>query len=138
MPIIGYAMKRVGHIPIVPENIRSWVKALKLAAEKLKKGISVIIFPEGTRSEDGQVLPFKPGAIKITELTGEAIEVVPVTLVGTRNIQRKNSLILHAGEVKIILGKPLLVTPRLSKQEKEKMAKTLEKIIRETHASYVS
>ena len=133
VPIIGNAMRRVGHIPLVRENIRSGIVALKLAAQKLKEGASVIIFPEGTRSEDGKILPFKPGVIKITELTGRNTEILPITLIGTLDIQKKNELALHAGEVKVILGKPILVTIKQTRQEKEIIAYNLEKTVRNTY-----
>ncbi len=135
LPIIGYSMKHLGHIPVLRESVRSAATALRLASQNLKEGFSVLLFPEGTRSEDGEILPFKVGPIKIVELSKKNMEVVPITLVGSRNVQPKGRWMIKKAEVKIIIGSPLLVTKESAKNKKESIAtlKQLENIIRQTY-----
>ena len=138
VPIIGYAMRHLGHIPIDVNNVREAATSIKRAAQTLKEGFSILIFPEGTRSLDGKVLPFKFGAIKIVELSGIDVEVVPVTIVGTINIQKKDRLALRRAKITIVIGKPILVTAQVAKQRKNQgvLMEQLEENIRETHEQH--
>ncbi len=89
IPLLGSAMKRTGYISIDRGDPRKALKSVNTAAEKMRKGASVIIFPEGTRSDDGSVGPFKKGGFHLAIKSGNPI--VPVTLSNSLNIMPKGS-----------------------------------------------
>ena len=82
IPIFGRAMRNVGYISIDRSNRQSAFESLKLAADKIKSGVSVLIFPEGTRSLDGKIRPFKKGGFVMAIDSG--VPIVPVVITGTR------------------------------------------------------
>jgi 1-acyl-sn-glycerol-3-phosphate acyltransferase len=105
IPLFGWAMMSAEFIPINRENIREAMKALDKAAMKIKKGISFVIFPEGTRSKDGTVQDFKRGMFVLTE-KAEA-QIIPVSLSNTFNLMEYDSLRIKPGIVNLVIGKPL-------------------------------
>jgi 1-acyl-sn-glycerol-3-phosphate acyltransferase len=105
IPLIGWAMLAAEFVPINRENIREAMKALDKAAQKIKKGISFVIFPEGTRSTDGNTGEFKRGMFILTE-KAEA-QIIPVSLSNTFNLLSNNSLRVKPGNVNLVIGKPL-------------------------------
>jgi len=105
IPLLGYAMKKVGYIGIDRENPRAALRSLKEASEKLHQGISLLIFPEGTRSPDGSLLPFKKGGFKLAIKTGA--EIVPIGISGSAKIASKGRLRLRKGRFSIGFGSPI-------------------------------
>lgn len=105
LPILGKWNEMYGTVFIKRNNPREALRAIQEGAQRLKDGYSLVIFPEGTRSPDGHVLPFKAGALKLA-LKSEAL-IVPVTLVNTRNIMVKKSLKIRKADVKMIIGDPI-------------------------------
>jgi 1-acyl-sn-glycerol-3-phosphate acyltransferase len=105
IPLIGWAMLAAEFVPINRENIREAMKALDKTAHKIKKGISFVIFPEGTRSADGNTGEFKRGMFIVTE-KAEA-QIVPVSLSNTFNLLPQNSLRIKPGKVNLVIGKQL-------------------------------
>jgi 1-acyl-sn-glycerol-3-phosphate acyltransferase len=89
VPVMGWWMHAAGYIPLIRGNKESAQACMRRAAEWLRMGVSVAFFPEGTRSKDGEVQPFKMGAFKLAIEAG--VPVLPVTLVGTRNLVKKGS-----------------------------------------------
>ena len=88
------------------ENMLSGaLKSLFAATEVLKNGHSLHIFPEGTRSATGELLPFKRGAFRVAREGGAP--VLPVTIIGSHLITPKKSLIINKGKIKVIIGKPI-------------------------------
>jgi 1-acyl-sn-glycerol-3-phosphate acyltransferase len=75
------------------------------AAEKVREGVSILIFPEGTRSPDGLLQPFKKGVFLIA-LKSQA-PILPVAIRGTRNIMRKNDWRAYPGHVEIRIFPPI-------------------------------
>jgi 1-acyl-sn-glycerol-3-phosphate acyltransferase len=106
VPFFGWAVYLGGYVAVDRSNARSGFEAIKKAASIIKnKGLSFIIFPEGTRSLDGNIGNFKRGAFL---LAGEVKEkIVPVTIIGSNIILPKSSFKLKGGEVKVIIEKPL-------------------------------
>src|SRR5947209_12564153 len=85
IPFLGQHLSRAGHIPVPREDPRAAVKTLQLAAEAVvNKKISLLIFPEGGRSRDGRLRPFKEGAVYIA--VKASVPLVPITLLGTREV----------------------------------------------------
>ncbi len=102
MPIFGYTLERIGHVYIDRKNRKGVSISLEAASRKIKKGTSVIIFPEGTRSEDGHLLKFRMGGATIALKSG--IPILPVTVNGSRFVLPKNTLALMPGKIEIVVG----------------------------------
>ena len=106
IPFLGTHLTQAGHIPVPLEDPRAAVKALTLAAQMIReRGISVLIFPEGGRSMDGELQPFKEGAAYIAIKAG--VPIVPVTLIGTRAILAMGSATFRRGAVTLRIGDPI-------------------------------
>lgn len=105
IPLFGWAMMVAEFVPINRENIREAMKALDKASEKIKRGISFVIFPEGTRSKDGTVQEFKRGMFVLTEKANA--QIIPVSLSNTFNLMGYDSLRIKSGVVNLVIGKPL-------------------------------
>jgi 1-acyl-sn-glycerol-3-phosphate acyltransferase len=109
IPLLGTHLAQAGHIPVPREDPRAAVKTLVHAAEVVrKKAISVLIFPEGGRSEDGDLQPFKEGAAYIAIKSG--VPLVPVAIIGTRKILAVGSATFRRGHVKLLIGDPIPTT----------------------------
>ncbi len=107
IPIFGYAMKRFGNIRVDRSNKEKAREGLRVAARKIQEGQSIIIFPEGTRSLDGKLLPFKKGCFHLAEASGEP--VVPISISGSFEIMSKRSFRVKPGTIHLVIGKPMRV-----------------------------
>jgi 1-acyl-sn-glycerol-3-phosphate acyltransferase len=87
-PVFGRAMRGCGYISIDRSNRKSAFKSLYEAARTIREGTSVLIFPEGTRSQDGKIRPFKKGGFVLAVDSG--VPVVPVVIHGTWDIMPRN------------------------------------------------
>ncbi|MCG6911910.1 MAG: 1-acyl-sn-glycerol-3-phosphate acyltransferase [Deltaproteobacteria bacterium] len=96
IPIFGRGMRGCGYISIDRTNRKSAFKSLAEAARKIRDGASVLIFPEGTRSRDGDIGPFKKGGFVLTVDAG--VPIVPIIIYGTRTIMPKGRLIMQRAE----------------------------------------
>ena len=105
IPIFGQAMRASGFVEIDRQDREKAIKNLDRAAEKLQSGVSVAAFPEGTRSRDGKLLPFKQGMFYLAIQTG--IPLVPVTIIGSGKIMSKKSWQVKRGEIIMVIGKPI-------------------------------
>jgi len=105
IPFLGWHLRRAGHVPIDRENPRAAVKTLCDAAEKIREGAPLVIFPEGGTSLDGDIRPFKRGGFILAEQS--MAEVVPVTVRGSREILAPKTYHIRGGEVEVIVGKPV-------------------------------
>lgn len=105
IPFFGPAMLRSGIVPIDRSHGREALKSLNKAAEQISKGTSVLIFPEGTRSADGDLKPFKTGAVMLAIKAG--VPVVPIGFIGTYSILPKGKFLADSGEIVIRIGAPI-------------------------------
>ncbi|OGW26394.1 MAG: acyl-phosphate glycerol 3-phosphate acyltransferase [Nitrospinae bacterium RIFCSPLOWO2_12_FULL_47_7] len=105
IPFVGWAMRAAGYISVERENKRSAYKSFLTTVDKLKSGNSIVIFPEGTRSLDGKIGPFKKGSQLLAIRSGAPM--VPVAIIGTGNIIKKGSGRISPGPVRIILMPPV-------------------------------
>jgi 1-acyl-sn-glycerol-3-phosphate acyltransferase len=87
------------------QNATSARRTIDAAADRIRKGCSVVIFPEGTRSRDGQLGPFKKGGFHLAINSGA--DVVPVAIRGSREIMPRGALLMRAGVVDIDIGEPI-------------------------------
>ncbi len=96
LPILVNAFDLGGFVPLQRGNPEQSLPAIEQAAEALRDGNSFLIFPEGTRSRTGALLPFKKGGF-IMALKAQA-PVVPVAIVGARAAMRKGSFVINPGD----------------------------------------
>jgi len=105
IPILGWSMWMCGFIPIDRSNRDSAIRSLDRAARKIRSGVSVLVFPEGTRSRDGTLQPFKKGGFMMALEAG--VPVVPVVVLGTDAIMEKGSLRVGRADVTVRIGTPI-------------------------------
>jgi 1-acyl-sn-glycerol-3-phosphate acyltransferase len=105
LPILTRAFDLAGFVPLERGNRDQSLPAIERAAQALREGNSFLIFPEGTRSRSGELLPFKKGGF-IMALTGQA-PVVPVAISGARSAMRKGSPIINPVTVRVSFGTPV-------------------------------
>jgi 1-acyl-sn-glycerol-3-phosphate acyltransferase len=105
IPIFGQAMKKAGYISIDRRDPKQAMQSIDEAAEKLKEGISVATFPEGTRSRDGKLLPFKQGMFYLAVQAG--VPIVPVSIIGSGKIMQKQSFRVNKGKIIMVIDKPV-------------------------------
>jgi 1-acyl-sn-glycerol-3-phosphate acyltransferase len=109
IPLLGTHLTQAGHIPVPRHDPRAAVKTMTLAAESIRtRDISLLIFPEGGRSADGVLQPFKDGAAYIAIKAG--VPVVPLAISGTREILAMHSATFHRGSVTLRIGDPIPTT----------------------------
>jgi len=105
VPILGWAMRLASLVPVDRRNREAAIASLRSAAEVLRSGVSMTIWPEGTRSPDGRLLPFKKGPFYLAMESG--VPIVPVTLVGTNEIWPKGEFAIHPGTATVIFHEPI-------------------------------
>ena len=108
IPIFGRAMRGVGYISIDRSNRKSAFKSLARAARTIRDGTSVLIFPEGTRSRDGHLLPFKKGGFVLAVDSG--VPIVPIIIRGTRDIIPKGHFMIRPAPVTMQILDPVETT----------------------------
>jgi 1-acyl-sn-glycerol-3-phosphate acyltransferase len=108
IPIFGRAMRGAGYVKIDRFNQESAFESINEAARKMKNGVSIMIFPEGTRSRDGNIRPFKKGGFFMAVDAG--VPIVPVILLGTWTLMDKSSLRINTGEVSLNIETPIATT----------------------------
>jgi len=104
-PLFGWVMYFSGHILIDRESAQSALRSLKKAPSLLKKGISLIVFPEGTRSPDGEVKEFKRGAFLLAQHS--KFPVVPISTIGTYEMLPRHGWCFWPGTIHIRMGEPI-------------------------------
>ena len=108
IPLLSHWMKNVNCLFLDRQNIKEGLKTILQGIEKVKNGVSVWIFPEGTRNRNEEVtdlLPFKEGSLKIAEKTGCAI--IPVAMVGTAEVFEKHLPFIRRSHVIVEYGEPI-------------------------------
>lgn len=105
IPFFGWTMAAAGYISIDREGTRKTVEAMNEAARKIRDGMSVVIFPEGSRSPNGLIQPFKKGGFTLAIKSG--VPIVPITITGSREIMPRDRLTISPGEIQIQIGHPI-------------------------------
>jgi 1-acyl-sn-glycerol-3-phosphate acyltransferase len=109
LPVFGWYLSIGGHVAVDRGNRARAVASLRRAGEIVRGGTSLLVFPEGTRSKDGRILPFKKGPFVLAVEAG--VPVVPVAISGAGAITPKGHIAVVPGEIRIALGAP--VDPRV-------------------------
>jgi len=121
VPIFGYSMRRAGYVPLDRSDGRQALKSMERAAALIRQGRSVVIFPEGTRTSDGNLLPFKKGGFLLAGKAG--VPIVPVTISGSRQVNPPNQIELYSGTITVRFGAPIPVTDESSRGREELLVK---------------
>ena len=107
VPLFGWAMWATKHITVDRSDPLAAVRSLQRAKERIAAGISIVIFPEGTRSRDGRLLRFKKGGFLLAVQTGTRI--VPVTINGSADVLPAGGWRLRSGAIDVVVDKPIAV-----------------------------
>jgi 1-acyl-sn-glycerol-3-phosphate acyltransferase len=105
VPFLGWFIWMAGFVFVDRSKTRAAIQSLDEAAAQIQRGRTIVIFPEGTRSENGKVLPFKKGPFMLALKAG--VPVLPVTIVGTDIVMPKNSWNITPTTVKVKIGTPI-------------------------------
>jgi 1-acyl-sn-glycerol-3-phosphate acyltransferase len=131
-PFIGWHLRRTGHI-LVDRRRPDRTAIFGWAERLLTRGLSLIVYPEGTRSGTGQVQRFKPGSFQIALQSG--LPIVPISLVGTREVMPKGRLEARPARVRLVLHAPI-DTRGLSEADPREFSERVRQIIApRVHAS---
>lgn len=126
VPFIGWYLAAAGHIFVNRSNRQRAIQSLGEAAKKIRGGTSIIIFPEGTRSPDRRIQPFKKGPFALALQAG--VPVVPVTIEGSGILMPKNSWEITPGPIRVRIGKPMDVS-RFAEDDREGLARAVRDVI---------
>ena len=96
IPVMGWMMSMAGDVRLTRGDRSSAVQAIAACRDRLAKRVSVMIFPEGTRSRDGELLPFKDGAFRLAVEAG--VPILPIAVAGTRHAMAKGSFRFRRAE----------------------------------------
>ncbi len=105
IPVFGHSMARAGYIPLDRSDGRRAMKSIESAAAMIRNGRSVVIFPEGTRTRDGNLLPFKRGGFLLAAKAG--VPIVPLTINGSALVNPCKRLELYPGTITIRFAEPI-------------------------------
>lgn len=117
IPLFGHSMRRGGYIPLDRGDGRKALQSLDVAAATIHNGKSVVLFPEGTRTPDGNLLPFKRGGFVLARKA--AVPVIPVTINGSGRINPAGQIRLYSGNISITLHPPIIAPSDLRRSDAE-------------------
>lgn len=132
IPFLGWYMWATGMIFVDRRQTEKAKASLRRAGRLIREGASIIAYPEGTRSDDGSILPFKKGVFIVAIEAG--VPIVPVAIEGTRLVMPKNSFRLRPHEIRVAVGSPI-PTEGLSPEEKDRLIERTRKALIELHLS---
>lgn len=108
IPFVGWLMRLAGDIPLVRDDAKSIVRAMRECGDRIDKRVSVMIFPEGTRSASGELGEFKDGAFRLA--VEKQVPIVPLVVHGTRSALRKHDWRLGVAEADVYVLEPFETT----------------------------
>jgi 1-acyl-sn-glycerol-3-phosphate acyltransferase len=128
IPIFGAAMRSAGYIEIDRSNREKAMHSIEEASLSIRKGKSIMTFPEGTRSRDGEIKAFKQGTFHLAIKSG--VPIVPVSIIGSGRIMPKRSLRIKPAQIKLVIGKPIEVIDYDIEKRHELIEKVRNEIIK--------
>lgn len=105
IPFVGFGAKALGNIPIDRRNGEKARAQISEALAQLNEGVGLMFFPEGTRSRDGRLLPFKTGAFRIA--IQQQMPILPVAVIGSRKVNPPGTLWFRPGRVRVVAHPPI-------------------------------
>ena len=135
LPIFGYALHASRNIFIDRFNTTSAIESINKGFDRLPKGVSVMVFAEGTRSPDGQIHEFKKGGF-ITAVARK-LPILPVTVNGSRRVMRKGSFTLKPGKIQVVIGDPIDTSGYTNDTVQELIDKTRQVVIANFDPGYI-
>jgi 1-acyl-sn-glycerol-3-phosphate acyltransferase len=128
VPIFGRALRHSDHIVIDRSDHQQAMTSLRAAVDRMRQGLSVIIFPEGTRGPgDGTLLPFKKGGVVLAQEAG--IPIVPIVVRGSPDVLSRHGWQIQRGDIDVLVGEPIPVTgverDELMRRVREHLARML-------------
>jgi 1-acyl-sn-glycerol-3-phosphate acyltransferase len=126
IPFFGWVMAAAGYVSVDREGTRKTVEAMNEAAQKIREGMSVVIFPEGSRSPDGSIQPFKKGGFTLA--IKSKVSIIPISIIGSREIMPKGKLTVTSGEIRIRIDHPIETQNYSLKDRKSLMEKVRQTI----------
>jgi len=127
-PFMGWHLTRSGQIPIDEKELN--LAGVKKAIKTLKNGSSLMVFPEGGRTPDGQIKKFLSGAFYMAIKAG--VPVVPMAIVGAYEVLKQNTYVIHPGKMQLVIGKPI-PTDGYSTREMDQLAEKVKGAIEEMY-----
>jgi len=131
VPFLGWYMWITGMIFVDRSRGTKALRSLARAAERIRKGASVLVFPEGTRSRDGTILPFKRGPFVLA--LQAAVPIVPVAIAGSGQVLPPGGMRLRSGEVRLKMGRPIPTAGR-PRQASEQLMQEIRAALIDLHA----
>ncbi len=115
IPIFGWSLIAGGYILIDRNNTRKTLRIMGKARQKLKKGNSILVFPEGTRSKNGSIQSFKRGAFLLAFQTH--LDILPISIIGSHQVMPKKTFRLTPAKVQVVVDKPISIKEVKSAQK---------------------
>jgi len=131
-PFLGWHLRRSGQIPVDAESALASMRSLNRAAESLKNGMPLVIFPEGGRSGDGHLQPFMSGGFYVAIKAG--IDIIPMALVGTYELLPMNTFYIQPRPLELLVGDPISAKGYTSRQV-DQLSGVVHKAIEELYYS---
>lgn len=128
VPVLGLWLERLHGFFLDRNDPKQGLQTILHAIDDVKDGVSVFVFPEGTRTKDGKLNEFKAGSFKVATRTD--CPIVPVAITHTADIVRKHIPFVHTTHVTITFGKPVIPSS-LSKEDKRHIAPYMQAIVQE-------
>ena len=129
-PVYGWAIRRLGNIPIKRKDVHSSVRSIRRAEDWIKDGKSLVILPEGSRTLDGKLRPFKKLPFFLAKQSG--VDIIPIGLSGLFNLKSKRSWVIRPTPVTVKFGPSISreTIQSLSEEDlREKVREEIEKLI---------
>ena len=126
IPFLGWHLFLSGHIGVVRENPTRARESLDVAAERVRSGTSIVVFPEGTRSYDGVMRPFKKGSFRIA--IKARTPVVPLTIADSFQVMRRGQVTVYPRTVQLTIDRPIPVDD-LDEEQSAELAKRVRSVV---------
>lgn len=107
VPLFGFSLRKSPFPAVDRKNLNSSIKTIFGLTKHVSSEVSILVFPEGTRSEDGELQDFKNGAFIVAKKTG--LPILPITIIGTHQLMPKNSKVFTSGKVTLMISQEIAV-----------------------------
>jgi 1-acyl-sn-glycerol-3-phosphate acyltransferase len=128
IPIFGWSLALARFVPVDRGSSRKARRSIDRAARRVRRGRSLVIFPEGTRSADGAIKKFKSGAFVMGVKSG--VPILPLAIRGSFEVVPKSTLAVTPGPIELVIGEPI-PTDGLAMEDKEPLRKRTEAVVRQ-------